>query len=309
MYLGFAGSVEYPGLIVARQTFDTSQTDTFVRISAAKLIGLVLGKAGTIQSANAISPDWERLEMVVCAAFMTACNSGPLDGSSLEEFLTRFLSELISVDKEGYVELRIVDSIKWTGSLKAQFMWPYNAKLPTAISQLLNFVGSTCPPNSQQFDAGTFVACPDSDAVALQCLVEVKSSTSLKCLRSDVRDALKRQDSVAKVSFIVVDISIKSWKNFHIDDYRVLHRGMREEETKKFAEGENLKKARLFKVEIDDERKVKLIGLDGKNSQTASETDRLIFLISRADISDQCQPKDLNTPQKSTSSKRRKSKK
>jgi hypothetical protein len=82
LYLGLAGSVEYPGLMVARQTFDTSQPDTKVRISAAKLIGLVVGKSGAIQSANATSRDWERLEMIVRAAFMTACNSGPLSGSS-----------------------------------------------------------------------------------------------------------------------------------------------------------------------------------------------------------------------------------
>jgi chaperone required for assembly of F1-ATPase len=37
-------------------------------------------------------------------------------------------------------------------------------------------------------------------------------------------------------------------------------------------------------VEIDDQRKVKLIGLDGKTLETA---DRLIFLISKQDITAQ----------------------
>jgi hypothetical protein len=208
-----------------------------------------------------------------------------------EEFLTRFLSELTSINREGYVELKTVDLIKWSGSYKAQFIWPYNAKLPTAVSQLLNVVGATRPPNSQKFDAGTFAACPGSDAVALKCLVEVKSSTSGK-LRSDINDALERQDSLARVSFIVVERSITGLQTFNLDDYRVLNRGMVEEKTKQFAKGEDLKNARLFKVEIDDQKKVKLIGLDGKTLETA---DRLIFLISRQDITAQSQPKDLNT--------------
>jgi hypothetical protein len=214
---------------------------------------------------------------------MTACKSGPLDGSSLEEFLTRFLSELISVDREAYVELKTVDTIKWSGSYNAQFMWPYNAKLPTAIRQLLNVVGATRPPNSQKFDAGTFAACPGSDAVALKCLVEVKSSTSEK-LRSDLHDALERQDSLARVSFIVVESSVKGFKDFNLDHYQALNRGMLQENSRPFAKGEYLTNARLFKVEIDDQRKVKLIGLYEKTLETA---DRLIFLISRQDITAQ----------------------
>ena len=60
-----------------------------LRISAAKLIEEFLPKIhNTLGSINNISPNWQRHEMVVSVAFMTACNSGPLKGNSLEELAT-----------------------------------------------------------------------------------------------------------------------------------------------------------------------------------------------------------------------------
>jgi hypothetical protein len=281
LYLCLAGSVEYPGLRVFKAAGE-GKVET--RISASNLLKRVL-KSSIIKSASAISPNWEQDEMLVSASFMTACNAG-LGGCSLEAFLSRFVSELLALDKHEYVELGIVVKIKWSGEFNAQFMWPFNTRLPGAVNKILNTVESTRPPNSQMFDAGTFVQADSSDKVSLKCLIEVKSSIDSSNLRTKIKDALARQDSYAKVSFIVVDASIERLRNFDLSQYKVLDRSQRDKQTRAFVKGEPITNARLFKVGIDESTSVQLTPMDGETSDTAN---RLIFLISRDDIAQQCE--------------------
>ncbi len=282
LYLCLAGSNENPGLRVVKHA-DAGNVET--RISASNLLKHVLNMYPVIKSPSANSPNWEMDEMIVCASFMTACNSGKLQGCSLEEFLSRFVSELIALDDHDYLELGNVDEIKWCGSFQAQFMWRYNTRLPSAVNKMLNTIQSTRPPNSQMFDAGTFVETGASGEVSLKCLVEVKSSINPDNLRTKIHDALARQDSKAKVSFIVVNASIKHLQDFNLSKYAVLNRAQRDEQKRTFVKGKLMTNARLFKVGVDENRKVQLTGMDGDTSETA---DRLIFLISRHDIAHQC---------------------
>jgi hypothetical protein len=196
------------------------------------------------------------------------------------------VSELLALDDHDYVDLEKVDEIKWSGSFHAQFMWPFNTRVPAAVNKILNTIESTRPPNSQMFDAGTFVESGAPGHVSLKCLVEVKTSMSPDNLRTKIHDALARQDSKAKVSFIVVDASIKHLRNFQLKNYKVLNRAQRDKQKKVFVKGKPMTNARLFKVEIGENRRVYLTGMDGDTSET---TDRLIFLISRHDIAHQCE--------------------
>jgi hypothetical protein len=283
LYLCLAGSNEFPGLRVFKRT-GAGKVET--RISASNLLKRVLSMSPVIKSPSATSPNWELDETLVCASFMTACNAGKLGGCSLEEFLSRFVSELLALDDHDYVDLGKVDEIKWSGSFQAQFMWPFNTRVPAAVNKILNTIESTRPPNSQMFDAGTFVETGASGNVSLKCLVEVKSSISPDNLRTKIHDALARQDSKAKVSFIVVDASIKHLGDFNLRSYKVLNRAQRDEQKRAFVKGKPMTNARLFKVEIEKNKKVYLTGMDGCTSEKAN---RLIFLISRHDIAHQCE--------------------
>ena len=100
-------------------------------------------------------------------------------------------------------------------------------------------------------------------------------------VRDKINDALLRQDSCAKVSFIVVDKSIQHLKKFSIKDYEVLNRSKMD--GRSFAKGGQMRNARIFKVGIK-KRKVVLTGMDGRKADRA---ERLIFIISRKDLQEQ----------------------
>ena len=133
------------------------------------------------------------------------------------------------------------------------------------------------------FDAGTFVRV--NCKKHLKVLVEVKSSTEEACRRQVILDALEREDCNACVSFIVVDNSfnVARRKAFRLEGIQTLNRGKRVGTS--FAKGESLQNARLQKVDIDKHGQVFLTALDGKS--TSKTANRLIFLISLADINNQ----------------------
>ena len=275
LYLVLAGSIKVPGLYV---DFETSEKRG--RISASTLINRVLGepRPTLVKSANALMPDWERYEMRVAAAFMAACNAGPITGVKLEELVTRFVAELIDHENEFYFNLKTLVPIKWNGKFTSQFMWPYDTEIAGEVSAIFGVVHSTRPPNSMKFDAGAFER-NDALTKKLKLIIEVKSSTETHCDRRQIQAALHRQDSLAKVSFVVVNNSIKNLKNFRLRDFKTLNRGTRD--GNKFEKGPDLRFARLFKVRIEPDRRVVVDALDGRTSEHAT---RLIFLISLADI-------------------------
>jgi hypothetical protein len=275
LYLGMHGNPRSQGLMV--YTPDKGR----VRISTAKLVRRVLS-AGV--HTTALTPSWEDEEALVSAAFMTASNSGPvIEGCSLEEFLTRFVAELLDAEDEYYVKLGQVDDIKWSGSFRGQFMWPYNTHgVPEAVNRLLNAVESVRPSNKLRFDAGTVVSpAARRDCLALKAMVEVKTAIDADDLKQKIHDALSIQDSMAEVSFIVVNQTLENLKNFKLEEYHVLNRAT-------LKPGGSLRSTRLFKVEIqgvhNQQSKVALVPLDGKTSTRAR---RLIFLISTDDLKTQ----------------------
>jgi hypothetical protein len=233
-------------------------------------------------SSKAISPNWEYEEMVVTAAFMTACNCASLSGSSLEEVLTTFVSELIDGEGDEYVDLEVVDKISWAGTFQARFMWPYNTEMPPEVNELLGTTNSIRPAQVMRFDGGSLVPSETSPGQGiLTCLIEVKSAMDHKNIRGRINDALSCQDSYAKVSFIVVDCTIEHLQTFSLPEFKVLNRSVKE--GKRFAFAGTLENARLFKVRVVN-GKVTLVGMDDKETDTA---DRVIFLISREDITNQ----------------------
>jgi hypothetical protein len=119
-----------------------------------------------------------------------------------------------------------------------------------------------------------------SNKMSLKVLVEAKSTTQVgpAGVSAAVQCALRRQDSSAKISFIVVNKTLKDLKNFKLRKFKVLNRS---KEGNKFAESNTtLSSARLFRLRIDN-KKVVAIPMDNKTSKTAT---RLIFRISRDDI-------------------------
>jgi hypothetical protein len=252
-----------------------------LRISASKLMREVWTKNKVhLQSVNAVMGDWQLAEMQVCASFMTACNSGPIDGCSLEELITRFVAELVVSETVGYVYLEQMKKIDWGGSFNGQFIFPFDTTLPREVCDILKCLESTRPPNQMMFDAGTFERT--SHGKMLKLLIEVKTTTKELRTRDLVRMALKRQDSHAKVSFIVVNSSAANLKNFKLNDIRCLNRSK-----SSISEGGLLSNTRLFRLDIDPNRRVIRTPLDGKVNFNSAK--RLIFLISLADINRQVQ--------------------
>ena len=99
-------------------------------------------------------------------------------------------------------------------------------------------------------------------------------------MNSKVRAALQRQDASAKVGFIVFDASFARLQGyFELSDLKVLDRSVKVKN--KFKQGDSMTNAALFEVTIDGEKRVTLQARSGK---TSTPPDRLIFLISRADI-------------------------
>jgi hypothetical protein len=276
-FLGLAGSRTQQGLRIMTNGQEK-------RVSTAWLIGRSLETTEPSFSApqNAISSRWEDEEMIVTAAFVTACNCASFSGSTLEEFLTRFVSELIDARDDHYVDLEVVDKIKWAGTFKAKFVWPYNTEMASEVNKLLGATNSIRPAHSMMFDAGTYFPSETSPGKGiLTCLIEVKSTLNPEEIRDKVKEALCRQDSCAKVSFIVVDCTVEHLQDFDLARYEVLNRSVKE--GKRYASAGKLENARLFKVCVMNGR-VTLAAIDGEKTETA---DRLIFLISREDIAKQ----------------------
>ena len=135
-------------------------------------------------SQNAILPRYNEHEALVCAAFLTACNAGALTGHSLEELLTRFVSELIIPNgNQSYPELEVVSPINWNGTFTGKFVFGYGSDLPRDVHEALGTTQSARPPNSMSVDAVVF----DSDLESYKIIVEAKTSNSNKNLEQRIK--------------------------------------------------------------------------------------------------------------------------
>ena len=309
LYLVLAGSLRKPGLHVhdtnsnspsltqkhprldlcdgKETTGIRRRPDLKTRISAAQLIRRrwLMKDISHLQSSNAVMPDHSLGEMIAAAAFMTASNCGAITGCGLEEFVTRFVMELVTHDFEDFVELQSVDKIKWAGEFTAQFIWPFDSGISPVLNEILTTVESTRPPNRLKFDAGTFervhsVFAPEAELRKLKTLLEVKTSTKLKTERSQVEAALKRQDAHARVSFIVVQKSVKNMRPFSLKTFKPVIRSKIEGSQ----QDQDLREARLVRVTVDSNLKICLVDL---SESTCPNPNRLIFLISTQDLYDE----------------------
>ena len=257
-YLVLAGSTKRPGLQI--HGHNSSRT----RISVAKLFYSVVPNGINLQSRNSISPNWGYHEAVVCAAFFTACNAGSVSGCSLEELVTRFLAELITPRSISYPTLIPVDKIPFIGEFRSRFIFPFDTVLPGAVHEVLGTRESSRPPSSHSVDA---VTCQPLQSNQYEILVEAKTTTDPEYVKDRIKIALQRQDSNAKISFIVVDKDPEMETRFDPNDFRVLN---------KFARGETLN-ARVFRIDIDASNKVVLCPIDGEPEN--AEAERVIFVI------------------------------
>jgi hypothetical protein len=208
-----------------------------------------------------------------------ACNAGSLHGCSLEELVTRFVSELIAPRTSHYPELGIVEKIPFDGDFIARFAFPFDTELPQMVYEALNAVQLTRPAKDQSVDAAAYR--PDrSGKICYQVFVEAKSTTKRGYVKERIQMAVGRQDSNAKVSFIVVDKNPDKDLRFQIDRIPVLNRS--EKHGRKWALGEPLD-ARVFSVEVDESHKVVLRAIDGKSQGASAE--HLIFVICLTEIS------------------------
>ena len=274
LYLMLAGSEKQPGLYVS------GNTGLLVRISVAKLLQLVFEWNTKLPpSVNDIAPSFGYHEALVCSAFFLACNAGSLHGCTLEELVTRLVSELIAPRMSHYPELGIVEKIPLDGDFIARFAFPFDTELPHIVYEALNAVQLSRPAKEQSVDAATYR--PDcAGKICYQVLVEAKSTTKRGYVKERIQMALERQDSNAKVSFIVVDKNPDKDIRFQIDKTPVLNRS--EKDGRKWALGEPLD-ARVFSVEVDESHKVFLRAIDGKSEGASAK--HLIFVICLAEIS------------------------
>lgn len=222
------------------------------RISVAKLFQLV---------ANNVVPSFTYLDALACAAFFTACNAGSITGCTLEQLITRFVSELIVPTDSLYPKLEDVGPIRWSGRVefKAQFVMPFDTNLPMEVYQVLNAVQSSRLPTTECLDAVTYTP-NGSDDKPLRILVMTKSTTKSADLDKRISAALEPQIQGAKVTFIVVDGHSNSEIRYD----------------PAWTKGDYLN-ARVYLVEVDASKKVTLKPIDGKSKD--AEADRLIIII------------------------------
>ena len=273
LYLMLAGIRNQPGLYV------TTQKQLFDRISMAKLLEMVFRNTPKLPSSvNDIAPSFAYHEALVCASFFSACNAGSLRGCTLEELVARFVSELITTPKTNFRKLTLVDKVPLKGDFFAQFVFPFDTELPREVYEALNASQLSRPAKEQSVDAVTFR--PDGTGTnRFQVLVEAKSTTKSEYVRTRIKEALERQDSHAKVSFIVVDKVAFNDLAFTPEQFQVLDRSKKE--GKKWAKGEHLD-ARVFFVDIGERNEIILQAIDGKPREATAE--RVIFVISRTHI-------------------------
>ncbi len=273
-YLVLAGSRKLPGL----EVFDGREIRR--RVSVAKLLNTVFTSNKKLPvSVNDVVPSFAYHEALVCAAFFTACNSGSLGGCSLEELLTRFVAELMVSFNSSYPALTIVDKIPLAGEeFRARFVFPFDTQLPNEVHQILHTAHASRPATGECVDVVTFVPS-ESARKSYEVMVEAKSTTKPEYVKERVKLALNRQDSNAKVSFIVVDKNPDKDMMFNPEDFRVLNRTVKV--GRQFEKGASLS-ARIFLVDIDDTLKVVLTPIDGQSRDTVA--DRVIFVICLASI-------------------------
>jgi hypothetical protein len=115
--------------------------------------------------------------------------------------------------------------------------------------------------------------------MSYQILVEAKSTADATYIPDRIKNAMKHQDSKAKISFIVTDK--RPAKDLEIDPekFETLDRDRWENKT---WGKDGILDARLFFVEIDEFHKVVLRSIDGKPDEETAE--RVIFVISRDEI-------------------------
>ena len=276
LYLMLAGSRKQPGLYVKGSKMQ------FERISMAKLLQTVFDNTPKLPSSvYDIAPSYDYHEALVCSAFFTACNSGSLRGCTLEELVARFVSELMIPPGTNYRALTLDDKVPLKGDFHAQFAFPFDTELPRAVYEALNASQLSRPAKEQCVDA--IIYKPDgSGTISYQVLVEAKSTTKSQYVRTRIKDALERQDSNARVSFIVVDKVVSKELKFKPEELKLLDRSKKE--GNHWAKGEHLD-ARVIFVELYGPNKLVLRALDGK--PLAETAERVIFVISRAHINTQ----------------------
>ncbi len=67
-------------------------------------------------------------------------NAAKMEGCELEEFLTRFVAELIDPGEQKYIELQPVKNIEYEWSFKTQVMLTYNKSLSAVVQEKLGIV-------------------------------------------------------------------------------------------------------------------------------------------------------------------------
>jgi len=277
LYLMLAGTREQPGLYVK------TKEESLVRISMAKLLQMVFPNNAKLPSSiNDIGPPFGYHEALVCASFYSACNAGTLRGCTLENLVARFVSELLTPSETHYSELALVDKIPLKGEFFSQFAFPFDTELPLEVYDALNALQLSRPAPKQSVDAVTYKPDGSGGTISYQVLVEAKSTTQAKYVRTRIMDALERQDSNAKVSFIVFDkVSFKDLK-FKPEELKLLDSSKQEGQS--WAKGEY---ARVFFVDIEKPNKIFLRAIDGNPCGETAE--RVIFVISRTHINSKCQ--------------------
>jgi hypothetical protein len=276
-YLVLTGSNAQPGLVV----LDEKRIPQ--RISVAKLVQKALNHRQniSISSKNDLVPSFANHEAIVCAAFYTACNAGSLSGCSLEELVTRFVAELIIPPGNTlYPNLTIVDPIRWNGHFRANFLFPFDARMPLEVYEVLKTTAQASrPAKEESVDAVTFVPTR-SKKRTYSVLVEAKSTTKPRYVKGRIKQALQRQDTDAKICFIVVDKNPDKDIKFNPDEFQALNRERKRGRT---WEKSGFLNARVFRVHVDESYKVVLRPIDGKPMK-ALLADRLIFVICLEEI-------------------------
>ena len=198
LYLVLVGSVAFPGLYVSNNEQRSH------RVTVASLCYEVFKRNKKVPlSVNDIGPEYKYHEAVVLAAFYAACNSGRLSGCSLEELVTRYVAELVTTTQP-YPQLKTVSKLPWTDRFKVKFALPYDTTLPSNVLQLLGATLLTRPPKEQRAD-GASISLDKSGNVLFDILLEAKSIIDSSYVEGHVDEALRCQDSNARLSFIVVN--------------------------------------------------------------------------------------------------------
>jgi hypothetical protein len=272
-YLALAGSSKQPGI------FLRDNKSVLYRVSVITLLKRVLEFTTRVpQSSNHLTPSYDEHEALTCAAFFIACSAGSLHGCTLEELLTRYVAELITQRDTQYPKLRTADKIPLDGDFTGRFAFPYDTELPFEVYQVLHAVQLSRRAAKECMDAVVYI--PDnSDEKCYEVLVEAKSTIKSEYLKNKIEIALQRQDSNARVSFIVVNKFQDTAIQFNPEEFQVLNRNKRN--GRKHAKGEKLD-ARMFYVKVDKSKKVVLQAIDGKPEGAVAK--RVIFVISLAEI-------------------------